>query len=116
MGWPSYPTRSKRRLAPYRGMKNIIAKLGTMRKAKSFTVYPPTSDGRIIIQTSDRICSFMPDGVGVLSAASKSGAYFHHLSPALGATGIVVPPDVVAAALAAQPQRGDVIGPGVVVG
>lgn len=99
-------------------MKHIKAKLGNMRKETEWVVYPAAKgDGpvRTTIQSDHRICRFDPaTGEGVLSAHQSGGAYFHHLS--LGATTITVPPEVIAAALAAQPKTGDRIGPGVVVG
>ena len=89
----------------------ITAKLGNMRKAVEWTVYPPQRDGRIVIQSDSRIAMFHNDGSGkcLLSKHRSGGAYFLHLSPACGATVVPVPQDVIDAALAAQPKSGDVI-------
>lgn len=96
-------------------MKTITAKLGTMRKAVEWVVYPPDSDpDEIVIQSDKRIACFnVKTGKGLLSKSCSSGAYFLHLNPVLGATHIVVPQDVILAAVAARSKRGDQIGPGV---
>jgi len=89
----------------------ITAKLGDMRKSVEFTVYPSQKDGRIVIQADTRIAMFHNDGSGrgLLSKRVQGGAYFLHLSPACGAKVVPIPQDVIDAALAAQPQSGDVI-------
>jgi len=98
------------------GTMQITAKLGNMRQPAEFTVYPPQKDGRIIIQSDKRIAVFHNDGSrkGLLSKQQSGGAYFVHLSPACGATLVEIPQDVIDAALAVQPQPGDVMG-GVVI-
>lgn len=108
-------------------IKRVIAKLGTMRKTVDWIVYPQQSvrntqtgavaplTPTVIIQSDRRICAFDPStGRGILSADYR-GANFAHLNKSLGATDIVVPPDVIMAVLAAQPKSGDSIGPGVYV-
>jgi hypothetical protein len=95
----------------------ITAKLGNMRKAVQWTVYPANRkalgadmDGSITIQSDTRIATFDPvTGKGLLSAAKSSGAYFLHLNKFMGATDITVPADVIAAALAVQPKSGDMV-------
>jgi hypothetical protein len=99
-------------------MKRITAKIGNMRKAQEFVVYPlskgETTPTTVTIQSDTRIAVFeTATGRGMLSKAKSSGAYFMHLSAALGATPFVAGPDLVLAALAAQPKSGDEIGPGV---
>lgn len=103
-------------------MNTITAKLGNMRKAVEWVVYPAgrivtsNPNGSITIQSDHRIASFDPKtGRGYLSAHKGAGAYFMHLQPFLGATEVLVPRDVIVAALAAQPQSGDEIGPGVTI-
>lgn len=93
----------------------ITAKLGNMRKEQVFVVYPPQKDGRIVIQSDSRIAMFHNDGSGkcLLSKHRSGGAYFLHLSPACGATVSPIPQDVIDAAVSAQPQSGQEIGPGV---
>ena len=96
--------------------KHIKAKLGNMKKVKEWCVYPrQTGETQLIIQTSDRIALFNPEnGKGILSkAVGHPGFVF--LNPALGATYIQVPQDVIDAAVKAQPRGGDQIGPGVYV-
>lgn len=98
-------------------MFTITAKLGNMRKAVDWTVYPkakdPADDGSarmITIQSDSRIAQFNSQtGVGMLSAHKSGGAYFLHLNAFLGATAITVPADIIAAALTAQPKSGDKI-------
>lgn len=97
-------------------MQRITAKLGTMRKAAEWVVYPSPHDGAVglVIQSDHRIARIYPEtGKGILSVHKGSGAYFVHLNGILGATVIDVPQDVIDAALAAQPKSGDEIGPGV---
>ena len=96
---------------------HINTKLGNMRKVVEWTVYPAKKDGRITIQSSKRIAMFANDGSnkGYLSKNVSSGAYFLHLSPLCGATVVDIPQDVIDAALAVQPQKGDHIAHGVFV-
>lgn len=102
-------------------MSTITAKLGKMRKAVRWTVYPAQKDSRIILQSSAYIAAFagpqnaIPPGKALLSKRQPGGAYFVHLSPMCGAELVDLPADVLEAALAAQPQSGDEIGPGVFV-
>lgn len=96
-------------------MKQITAKLGNMRKAQEFIVYPASKlldeSTKITIQSDKRIAQFdTVTGEGKLSVQRPNGAYFHDL---FFGTDVVVPQDVIAAALAAQPKSGDEIGPGV---
>lgn len=104
----------------------IVAKLGTMRKAQEWIVYPASRTERmsanaagpapILIQSDTRIAQFDPaTGIGVLSASHPNGSYFLHLNKFAGATDIVVPPDIIAVAIAAIPKSGDEIGPGVTI-
>lgn len=97
-------------------MKTIVAKLGNMRKAVEWVVYPKGSDSNdVVIQSDSRIASFDPTtGKGLLSKGVK-GAAFLHLLPALGATPVQVPPEVIQAATGAVPKSGDEIGPGIYV-
>lgn len=95
------------------------AKLGTMRKAADWIVYPASidgGDGTLVIQSDTRIARINPaTGKGILSKAKSGGAYFMHLSTFLGATEIDVPAEVIALATAHQPKSGDTIGAGVYV-
>ena len=99
-------------------MQKITAKIGDMRKAVEWVVYPAQADdkGFITIQSEKRIARFdRADGKGLLSKSCPNGAYFLHLNPIMGATAVLVPSAVVAAAVNAQPKSGDKIGPGVYV-
>lgn len=98
----------------------ITAKLGTMRKAADWVVYPAerAMDGKTVtvIQSASRIAAFdTATGEGMLSKYRSGGAYFMHLNPMLGATPITVPAEVIAAAIEARPKSGDEIGPGVYI-
>lgn len=98
-------------------VKQITCKLGNMRKAKEWVVYPMADVTIVQIQCDTRICQFNPGtGAGVLSANRPNGAYGHHLAKFLGATDIVVPQDVIDMAVSAIPKAGDEIGPGVYIG
>jgi hypothetical protein len=93
-------------------IQRITAKLGNMRKAQDWVVYPPVA-GRngITIQSDKRIACFDPEnGKGLLSDGKGGHQGFHKLMPFAGAITVIVPPGVVQAALAAQPKSGDVIG------
>ncbi len=92
----------------------INAKIGKIRTAQSWTVYPPQKDGRIIIQSSHYIAVFNRNGEGLLSKRQPNGAYFVHLSPLCGAEPVRVDTTTVEAALAVQPQPGDVVMGGMV--
>lgn len=102
-------------------MQRIHTKLGNMRKVVDWVVYPVRNDGRVVIQSDSRIAAFggpsgsIPMGKALLSKRQPGGAYFLHLSPACGATLVDLPLEVVNAAMAAMPQSGDKIGPGVFV-
>jgi len=91
--------------------KEINAKLGNMRKAADWTIYPHNDNGNIVIQSDTRICKFDPTtGKGVLSRNVPNGAYFHHLNKFLGAIDVVVPREVIDACIDNQPKSGDKIG------
>lgn len=95
---------------------HITAKLGNMRKAVEWTVYPAQKDGRVVLQSSTRIAAFggpdgsIPPGKALLSKRHPGGAYFVHLSPMCGATLVDIHSTVIEEALEAMPQSGDLIG------
>ncbi len=101
---------------------SITCKLSNMRKTAEWTVYPrPTNvsdDYNLIqIQSDTRICLFdKTTGKGIISKAISSGAYQIHLQPNFGSMPIQVPQDVIDAAIAAQPHKGDHLGQGVYIG
>ena len=81
-------------------MNTLTTKLGKMRKAVEWTIYPIKKDGRIVIQSEKRIAMFRNDGSnkGVLSRHVGNGAYFMHLSPMCGAETVDIPQEVIDAA------------------
>ncbi len=97
-------------------MQHITAKLGNMRKATDWVVYPaqPMNPHILVIQSDHRIAHIdSQTGEGMLSAHKSGGAYFVHLVKEAGASYITAPKDVIEAALAARPQSGDNVGAGV---
>jgi hypothetical protein len=92
----------------------ITAKLGNMRKAVDWTVYPRSTNddnAKVIIQSDKRICEFDPEtGEGLLSSGKGGHPGFHMLMPIMGAKAVSVPREVINAALGGQPKTGDVIG------
>jgi hypothetical protein len=98
-------------------MFEITAKLGNMRKAVEWTVYPGGDNAeRIIIQSDHRIAAFdKTTGEGVLSRSTTNPG-FAHLNPFLRPEKVTVPKEVIDACIAAQPHKGQHIGGGVFIG
>ncbi len=96
-------------------MRYVMAILGTMHKAQEFVVYPRSNpEADVIIQSDNRICSFNPKtGRGKLSKRVNNPGFIHL---AFGATEITVPQDIIDAAIAAMPQKGDRIANCVIIG
>ena len=87
----------------------INAKLGRMRKATRWVIYPKQREGATVIQTDAYIAAIdLETGEGMLSKRCNGGAYFLHLSPALGAKPIKVPEDVLADIKANAPGPGPI--------
>jgi hypothetical protein len=79
-------------------LRTVEAKLGTMRKARRWTVNR-RDDGLIVVQAEGAIGAFRPDtGRGLLNVR---GGYYVHLAPSLGAKPFTFPPEFVAACIAA---------------
>ena len=97
-------------------MKRFMAKLGNMKKEADWIVYPSSEDATTLtIQSDHRICQFdKKTGKGMLSK-HKTYSQFADLVGFLGATPIVVPPEIIALAVGSQPHSGDSIGGGVVI-
>jgi hypothetical protein len=95
-------------------MKHVIAKLGTMRKSKSWIVYPTTdSQTSLKIQCDDRIAMIDPQtGKGLLSKSTTFPGFIY-LHPGMGAKPIEVTKELVNEIIAAMPKPGEEIGPGV---
>lgn len=93
--------------------KRFTAKLGNMRKAVDWIVYPPSrtasEPNMLLIQSDKRICQFdKTTGEGVLSASHNYPSFVTLQLP--NATKITVPPDVIALAEANQYKSGDRLG------
>lgn len=79
----------------------VVGKLGTMRKARKWSVMPTDQEGRIIVQADGAIGQFdYRTGKGVLNTR---GEYFVHLSRIAGAREFDFPTEFVAACLRACP-------------
>ena len=101
-------------------VRSVSLKLGNMRKAEEFVVYPASrtvgGEPLTMIQSSHRIATLDPaTGKGLLSAYRANGAYFLHLNPMFRPMPITVSAEVLAEILGARPNSGDEIGPGVYV-
>lgn len=89
-------------------MMDVTAKLGNMRKAQEFVVYPPREDGKIMVQSNKSIGLFDPDtGKGILNI---KGSYTPYLHPATGAKPYDFPQEFIDECKKKQPQKGDTIG------
>lgn len=101
---------------------SVVAKLGNMKKAVDWTVYPQATNAVdndvITIQSDHRIAAInVRNRTGILSAHKGSGAYFMHLNTAFGATVLSdIPQDVIDAIVATQPKKGDQVAPGLYIG
>lgn len=98
-------------------IERMTLKLGNMRKAADFIVYP-FSEGAttLTIQSDKRIASIeLATGKGMLSNG-KGHPGFHTLTKFLGATEIQVDEETIAKLRAIQPKKGDHIGQGVYIG
>ncbi len=84
---------------------HVTAKLGNMRKAQSFIVYPLKSDAtHIILQSDKRVASIeIATGNGMLSDGKGSYQPFVKLSPRLGAMPITVGREFIDECLKAKP-------------
>jgi len=97
------------------GFKNVTVKLGNMRKAVSWVLYPQKADSlnKVIIQCDKRIASVDLDtGKAMLSSGKGGHNGFMHLSPMMGAVEVDVPADTLAELkrLVATNKPGDGIG------
>lgn len=100
-------------------MKSVMAKLGNMRRAQDFTVYPNQDNNQIVIQSDKRIAAFDKfTGQGLLSDGKGGHQGFIKLSPVLGAKEITVSQEFIQECLKAQTPQGEriSIGGGVYVG
>lgn len=94
-------------------IKTVSAKLANMRKPQEFVIYPDRGDGTVLVQSDKSIGQFdKATGKGLLNT---KGCYFVHLHMR-GVIEYQFPEDFVKACIAAIPQPGDEIGPGIIVG
>jgi hypothetical protein len=85
-------------------MRQVTAKLDKMRKPQTFTVYPPSDDGQIIVQSDRAIGKFDPaTGKGMLNYAGSTPKYFPHLTATLGAKPFTFPDWFIKECVASQP-------------
>lgn len=95
--------------------KNIICKLGTMRKADEFVLYPQDAGQlHIVLIQSDKRCGRVDLNTGKVFLSSGKGGHpgFHMLSPQLGAKVFDVPAkslEKLKALVAFNPQVGPVV-------
>ena len=78
--------------------RSITAKIGSMRKAKSFVIYPSNSDGenKVKIQSDNRIAMVMMDtGMVVVSNGKGGHQGFDKLMPWNGAKHYECPQSVI---------------------
>lgn len=97
-------------------IKRLDLKLGSMRKAQDFIVYPASRDegSKVLIQSDKRIAQIdIETGEGVLSNGKAGHPGFIELMEIRGAKPIKVGAEVIDAIKAARPKSGDMIGPGV---
>lgn len=81
-------------------MRSVMGKLGTMRKAADWTIYPVKADApnKRIIQCDKRIAEVnLETGKAMLSDGKGGHQGFIKLSPALGAVEVDVPADMLEA-------------------
>lgn len=92
-------------------MKDVIAKLGNMRKPQEFTVYPfNDGDKTITVQSDKSIGQFDPiTGKGVLNSKGSNAKYFMHLLPHYGAVPFDFPLEFVEQCKTVQPKKGDIV-------
>jgi|14_taG_2_1085336.scaffolds.fasta_scaffold04595_7 hypothetical protein len=97
-------------------IKRLDLKLGSMRKAQDFIVYPASRDegSKVLIQSDKRIAQIdIETGEGMLSSGKAGHPGFIELMEIRGAKPIKVDTEVIEAIKAARPKSGDMIGPGV---
>lgn len=99
--------------------RSVTCKLGNMRKAVEFTIYPRDAGNPVVqIQSDSRIAQInLETGKGVLSKGRPGGAYNIDLLAIRGATAIEVPQQVIDDIKAQGEYKvGEHLGGGVYVG
>jgi hypothetical protein len=88
--------------------QRVSFKIPGTRKERDFTIYPPEGP-KVVLQSSDAIILLdLETGKGVYNV-NKGGAYFPHLSRALGAKPCDFGLELVAAVNKALPPAGTVV-------
>ncbi len=87
-------------------------KLGGMRKADSFIVYPRSTaaDGSLVVQGKRTIARIEGDGTGWLNWRGSNYKGFAHLSPLMGGERVTFPVEFLRLVVECVPNSGDVIG------
>jgi hypothetical protein len=103
-------------------IKTVTAKFGKMRKAVEWVVYPKSSDStnELLLLQSDHRCIIIDpkERRGILSPNVANYPRFDHCGSGVPGREVItdIPQEFIDAAKAAQPQKGDTIGGGVVIG
>lgn len=102
-------------------VQRITFKIGNMRKAADWIVYPASfTEGRpdptIFVQSDKRALSINPETKTGMLSNGKGHPGFISVSAVLGAVKVDVSDEILAMVQSAQAQKGDRIGPGVIVG
>ena len=89
-------------------VQTVSVKIGNMRKAQNFVVYPGSDDATLSVQ-SDTCYAKIDVATGKARFANvPGGAYSHSLI--FKGKDIIVPPEIVEQFKAAKPKSGDCIG------
>lgn len=100
-------------------VRQISFKIGSMRKAVDWIVYPPSrtasqNDPTLFVQSDKRALSInLTTKKGMLSKAQTYPG-FHSTMKICGATEVDVPDEIIKLCTDAQPQSGDTMGNGAV--
>ncbi len=98
-------------------VRRISLKLGNMRKAQDFIVYPKSRDegSKILIQSDKRIAQIDTEtGEGRLSTGKGGHQGFMMLNDMFNPIHIKVGEDIINEITGAQPKSGDTMGGGIV--
>ena len=93
-------------------MKTITARLGNMRKAAHWVIYPEgyNPGGYFVIQSSTRMARInSKTGACLLSKHCPNGAYQKHLQIEAGATWIQISSDLMDEIISKQPKPGEAL-------
>ncbi len=98
-------------------MKTVTAQLAGMRKPQEFVIYPFKPGEGVTVQSERAIGAFDPvDCKGLLNWRGSHAKYFFDLMKIRGAEVYTFPREFVDECVRVQPQSGDEVGPGVIIG